>query len=402
MSTTYSVNGGVMIERFVVTAFLVTTILFGCSADTEELPTATFTAQPSATLTFTPTATLTPTPTITPTLSPTLTPTPAPIFAINLDLLGEVMRITAESMTAGEENLSGRFLSDIEWSPDGSLLAIGGQLVDSTSGRIDNGTWIWDISTQNFVHVLTGHENQIAEISWSPTRGSIATMGWEKTIRLWDLEEDGGVSVLYAYPFWQPLDGMVWSPDGVRIAVGSWDNTIRIINLQTLEILQVGGAITRVRALAWSPDSKYIASGTDDGAIRLWNVFNGNLDLRLRGHSDQVSILAWAPDGNWLASFSWADPIRLWDMNNENTFYEILSKVISVNALDWSPDSSLLAIAGRTSSGETAISFINSKSGEEVGVSVLPLDSIEAISWSPDGMMLAVLGEDVVILAIVP
>jgi WD40 repeat protein len=73
-------------------------------------------------------------------------------------------------------------------------------------------------------------------------------------------------------------ENSVWSvsfsPDGRRIVSGSSDNTIRIWDASTME--QIGSPLTGhedwVRSVSFSPDERRIASGSGDNTIRIWDA----------------------------------------------------------------------------------------------------------------------------------
>ena len=74
---------------------------------------------------------------------------------------------------------------------------------------------------------MTGHENGVHSVTFSPDGHRISTGGNDGTVRLWDAES--------GQPLGKPMTGhegpvysVAFSPDGRRIVSGSDDNTVRL------------------------------------------------------------------------------------------------------------------------------------------------------------------------------
>lgn len=165
----------------------------------------------------------------------------------------------------------------------------------------------------------SGHEGRIIGASISQDGRYAVTAGFDRTVRLWDLQEGKEVHVLRGHT------GQVYfadlSADGKLIVSGGDDNDCRLWDAKTGEQIRTfsGNWVTCVR---FSPDGKTVAASGFDGLVRIWETATGNEIRRLAGHRSIAQHVAFAPNGDQLASCSghW-DPdqpqdntIRLWNL----------------------------------------------------------------------------------------
>jgi WD40 repeat protein len=74
------------------------------------------------------------------------------------------------------------------FSSDGKRLAVAnGNLVDEHAGE----TRLWDLATGASSHCLTGHARGVRDVRFSPDGRTLATMGEDGVIKLWDVPGGG-------------------------------------------------------------------------------------------------------------------------------------------------------------------------------------------------------------------
>ena len=173
------------------------------------------------------------------------------------------------------EVLSNLLATDMEWSPDGSQLAI-------ASGQIDqvDGQWLRDGSIRLYdadsgaMRTLVG-PSQVGSLTWSPDGSRIAYQrGWSDgggmDQEIWVVRVDGSGEHLLARWFGSVYGiGPVWSPTGDRIVYQRMkssgteahdvvlvtpDDGIEVV-LPDLRTLRDGASVSwRPDSVTWSPD----------------------------------------------------------------------------------------------------------------------------------------------------
>jgi WD40 repeat protein len=96
----------------------------------------------------------------------------------------------------------------------------------------------------------------------------------------------------------QAVRSVAFSPNGKLLASGSSDNTIRLWQVHSgRKSTPLKGHHSAVLSVAFSPDGKTLASGSDDGTLRLWSVAAGHCLAVLLPLSE--GWVAYSPDGRY-------------------------------------------------------------------------------------------------------
>ncbi len=174
-----------------------------------------------------------------------------------------------------------------------------------------------------------GHNAIVNEIMYSPLTRELISVSDDKTIRLWDLDEQALNRTFRIKSQPSGPDGMIYaaalSKDGRYLAVAGYSfyNDIKVIDLQSGDIAVVlSGHKNVVTGLDFSPDGKYLASSSADESIRIWEKGKQYLyefKASLYQHQRRVNDLQFSPDGNLLVSVSDDETTRVWDASKFDT-----------------------------------------------------------------------------------
>jgi len=127
-------------------------------------------------------------------------------------------------------------------------MSSGDQFEKLVSGSDDFTLILWDpLKTSKQINRLTGHQNLINQVQFSP--------------------------------------------DTYYLASASFDNSIKIWNGHTgIFLFNLRGHVGPVYQIAWSGDSRMIVSGSKDSTLKCWNVKAKRLMFDLPGHADEVRL----------------------------------------------------------------------------------------------------------------
>jgi len=111
----------------------------------------------------------------------------------------------------------------------------------------------------------------------------------------------------------QLVNDVKFSPDARLVASASFDKSIRVWCGKTGRFMcTFRGHVQAVYQLAWAADSRLLVSGSADSTLKLWSMETKKLHTDLPGHGDEVYTVDWSPDGQRVVSGAKDKLLRIW------------------------------------------------------------------------------------------
>jgi WD40 repeat protein/energy-coupling factor transporter ATP-binding protein EcfA2 len=224
----------------------------------------------------------------------------------------KVWTIEGELLTEFTEH--GKPVNGMTSHPDGTRAAVNGVSFSPDSKILasvgyDRNIRLWHLDGTPLRVIPNAHSDQIYRVSFSPDGKTLATASWDRTVKIWSFEGKL-LQTFTGHGNW--LYGLSFSPNGKLLASAGLDRTVRLWNIEDGKLLKSWiGHNDGIRDVSFSPDGKRIASASLDKTVKLWSV-DGTLLKIITGHNGEVYGLSFSPDSQTIASASWDGSIKLW------------------------------------------------------------------------------------------
>jgi hypothetical protein len=162
--------------------------------------------------------------------------------------------------------------------------------------------------------VLPAHADVIYALAFSPDGGVLASAGYDRLIKLWDVTRGKELRVLKDHS--DTVYGLAFSPDGKLLVSGSADRAVKVWDAGTGgRLATLADATDWVYAVAWSPDGTHVAAAGVDRSIRVYEVSasRSRLVQAVFAHAGPVTRLAYSADGRTLYSLGEDHTLKAWN-----------------------------------------------------------------------------------------
>ena len=230
---------------------------------------------------------------------------------------------------------------DVVFDTDGTTLI--------TSGE-DRKLCFWNLDqareTGKATEVREPHDNEITTLAFHPKSSLLASGGGDRQLKLWSGKNNGTARTLTGYDEW--IWNINFSPDGRLIAAAGHSLTVCIWNVATGECchrIQSDQAEVLVWATDFSYDSRLLATASYDHIIRLWDTQTWQQMTILTGHQGGINSVAFSPKTLHLASGAYDNCVKIWDANEHTCLHTLSGHQAVVWSVSYSPDGDRVASA---------------------------------------------------------
>lgn len=312
-------------------------------------------------------------------------PDGASVVCGGLDGIARIWRIENMLQPVREfRHAEGERISAFDVSPDGHLLATGGE---------GPGVTLWDLESPHHKPRTLRQDGAVVALAFSPSGRYLATGTEWSTVRIWEVES--GETTADPLPFFGPIRVLLWRPDGRRLAVAG--GTIENSPLPRKTVVWEIEAGKEAGGHAWEPDGavldltflpggKTLVSAGYDARAEMWDYERENL-VRGWEHRSPVTHVV-TGDGGTIATAAGVNA-RLIDSTSGRIIKE-LNHDTYVQSIALNPDVSRLI----TGTAEGWINVWDTRAAEWVGKRRGHEGKVNAIALAPDGITVATAGED--------
>ena len=196
--------------------------------------------------------------------------------------------------------------------PDGKLLAVASSNT-GVAGSISFFT-LPAKSGNAPSRTLAAHADMILDIAFSPDGRTLATTGYDRLIKLWDVDSGKLLHTLKDHS--DAVYSLAFDPTGKLLASAGADRAVKVWNVDTgVRLYTLSDSTDWVYAVAWRPDGKQLAAAGVDKSIRTWEVSGSGGKLLLSGfaHDGAIGKLRYTGVSRTLYSLGDDRILKAWD-----------------------------------------------------------------------------------------
>jgi WD40 repeat protein len=280
-------------------------------------------------------------------------------------------------------------------------------IVSRTLARRGTGSPVAQAPTRNQVPItlspalrFTGHRQKVRTAAWSPDGTLLASGGDDAQVLVWT--PDGVTRAAIAHQ--APVQSLAWSPESQRLITGA-SSQVRFLTALAGSELAVRNHAAQVTSVAWSGQGQMqAASGSADMRVIVWQTSQYQAQTVFAGHTTAIQAVSFSADGQTVASSSQGGAVRVWATANGGELHPFyLDTRLPLPSLAFAPVGATLAAGGNDgvtrlwngllcqATGASDQGRICVDAPQRLQLSKQP---IRALAWSPDAKYLASGHED--------
>jgi WD40 repeat protein/DNA-binding SARP family transcriptional activator len=187
------------------------------------------------------------------------------------------------------------------------------------------------------------------------------------------------------------------APDNRTFALGSEDGSVRLLDLQSRAVRRMDGRHkSEIETMRFAPDGRTLVTSSEDGELLVWDVARGRIRERFTAHRGDVWGIAIAPDGRTVYSAGTDGRVLLWDLTGRRRLLTTFALPQGFDVSDPTPrglaerpDGSDLVVT----EADGSLRLIDAKTLRTTARTDVLDGPALAAAFSPDGRLLVVTGD---------
>lgn len=291
-------------------------------------------------------------------------------------------------------------IESVRFSPDGKRLAVTGGLPGRT-GEVQ----VWDVAARQLQLSIPLTHDTVYGVSWSPDGSLIAVGCSDATVRAFNSESGDQVFFNSAHDDWALAT--VFSVDGSHLVSVGRDMTTKLYNIATQRFIDNVTSITPgalkggIGALARHPERDEVLVGGSDGTPRIYRMHrqtkrvigdDANLIRRFPAMHGRIHSVDFSPDGKTIAcasSLNGKGQVFVFASEYDSAISDEFKKILEKRVQAWSPE--------ERQKYEDYVTV-----GADVLKKIELSAAVYSVRFTPDGSTIAVAGADGVVRFINP
>lgn len=231
-----------------------------------------------------------------------------------------------------------------------------------------------------YEHTFKGHEGWITSVAFAPDGNSIASGGYDKSIRIWNVYSGELIQKIETD---NAINSISYMPNNRQIITGTRGNIAQLWNIESSkEECRFEGHIGAITSVVVSRNGQNLLTASEDGTVRLWNVSTGKELRHFRVTQLRANQAIFSPSEKSIASVGNDDHVKLWELSSGKEL-RAFTKGFTVNCVDFSLDGQYLLIG----SEDRTARILDANSLKEIH-KLAHSASVWAVKFSPDNSLI--------------